>query len=492
MEDEYFDVDAFKKYGDQTLDIIASDLILEIEKGEAFPLPEPGFLRKLLPKDPPEKPEELDAILKETREWILPNMTKWRHPKFYGNMPALVNHSAILAEMIGLALNNPMHTWAICPAGTELENIVMDWCAKAFGLDSKYLFGNGGGGCIYNTIGEGNLLMAHAARYKKRKELGIDARDPKNLQFVAYYSSLCHYSTLRALMLKDVPVIREVPVYHNKETGTFTINVEEFTKLVEKDVEEGLIPFFFGAVIGGTATGGIDPIPEIAKICEKYKMWLNVDAAWAGGAFVIPEYLKEYGPGLDKADSIAINFGKWIFAGNCAALFWVSDAGIFTESLEIHPEYLKNRVFDKTKVVDYKDWTISTRRRFTALRVWYALRTIGISGIRKNVEKGIELTKKLEDFVTAHPRLELTSRREMTILCFRVSKDKDGKPYEEKDLKAVNKKFLDKIVKSGEFYLAGADMSGVFFIRFILNNPSTTHKHIQELCDHLEANLKDL
>ena len=491
MEDEYFNVDEFKTYGEKTLDLIATDLILEIEKGDAFPLPEPGFLRKLLPKDAPENPEDLDLVLKDTREKILPNMTKWRHPKFYGNMPALITHSAILAEMIGIALNNPMHTWSICPAGTELENIIMDWCVKAFSLGDKFLFGNGGGGCIYNTIGEGNLLMTHAARYKKRKELNINTRDPLNLNFVAYYSGGCHYSTPRAFILKEVPIIREVPVYLDKTSGKFTLNTEEFEALVKKDVEEGLVPFFFGAVIGGTATGNMDPIPELVKICKKYKIWLNVDAAWAGTAFACPEYLKEYGQGLHEVDSIAINFGKWTFAGNCAALFWVNDAQTFTESLEIHPEYLKNRVSDVNKVVDYKDWTISTRRRFTALRVWYALRTLGLSGIRKNVYQAIELTKLLESFVTSHPRYELVCRREMSILCFRLVKDKNGKRYEDKEIAGINKKFLQNVIKSGEFYLAGAELSGIFFLRFILNNPSTTEKHIKELWDHMENILKD-
>jgi len=492
MEDEYFNVEEFKHYGEKTLDIIAQDLILEIEKGDAFPLPEPGFLRKLLPKDAPENPEDLDGILKDTREMILPNMTKWRHPKFYGNMPALITHSAILAEMIGLALNNPMHTWSICPAGTELENIVLDWCAKAFGLDSRFLFENGGGGCIYNTIGEGNLLMAHAARYKKRKELGIDTRDPKNLQFVAYYSSGCHYSTVRALTLKDVPIIKEIPVKLNKSSGQFTLDPEEFAAQVQRDVDEGLIPFFFGAVIGGTAVGNADPIPELAKICQKHKMWLNVDAAWTGASFVCPEFLKEYGPGIEGANSIAINFGKWIFAGNCAALFWVSDASLFTESLEIHPEYLKNRVAGANKVVDYKDWTISTRRRFTALRVWYALRTLGISGIRKNVYRGVELTQQLEKLVISNPRLELVCKRELSILCFRLVKDKDGKRYDDSELAAINKKFLQGIIKSGEFYLAGADLDKTFFLRFILNNPSTNEKHIDALWSHMEDIMKDI
>jgi len=388
-----------------------------------------------------------------------------------------------------LALNNPMHTWSICPAGTELENIVMDWCAKAFGLTSKFLFENGGGGCIYNTIGEGNLLMVHAARFQKRKELGIDSRHPSNLNFVGYFSSLNHYSTVRAMILKDVPVIREIPVALDPASGKFTFDTEKFAEMVQKDVEEGLVPFFYGAVIGGTATGGADPLAGIAKVCRQHKIWLNVDAAWAGAAFACPEYLAEYGPGLESADSVAINFGKWIFAGNCAALFWVANRSKFTESLEVHAEYLKN--IDTEEVINYKDWTMSTRRRFVALRVWYAIRTLGIEGIKKNIYNGIDLTKKLEELILSHPRLELVSRREMTILCFRMHKDKDGNSYQANQLTSINKKLLGRIIKSGEFYITGADMSGIYFMRFILNNPSTTEKHIRELWVHMKDIIDD-
>lgn len=204
-----------------------------------------------------------------------------------------------------------------------------DWCAKAFNLPEKFLFEKSGGGLIYNTIGEGNLLVVHAAKFKKMQELNINRRHPDTLNFVAYHSSHCHYSTPRAMNLVQIPVIKEIPAKFSKEKKRFEIDIKAFEQTIEQDIAEGLIPFFFGAVDGATATGACDPIPELAELCKKYKMWLNVDAAWTGAAFVCEEFHKQYAKGIEGANSIAINMGKWLFTGMCAAIFWIDDKKLY-------------------------------------------------------------------------------------------------------------------------------------------------------------------
>lgn len=280
-----------------------------------------------------------------------------------------------------------------------------DWCAKAFNLPSKFLFEKSGGGIIYNSIGEGNLLVVHSAKFKKMKELGIHRRHPKTLDFVAYHSSHCHYSTPRALGLIQIPVIKEVPVTYNPEKKKYEIDIKEFEKLIKSDIEEGLIPFFFGATIGATATGAADPIAKLVRLCQKYKMWLNVDAAWAGASFICKEYYQMYGKGLEGANSIAINMGKWLFTGMCAAIFWIDDKEFYQESLAIEPIYLKNT--NNEKMINFKDWTISTRRRFNSLRIWFVMRSIGLKKIRQNIENNCKIAAFIEKQIKEHDRLEL-------------------------------------------------------------------------------------
>ncbi len=61
-------------------------------------------------------------------------------------------------------------------------------------------------------------------------------------------------------------------------------------KAIEQDIQNGFKPVCVVAAIGTTGSTAVDPVEEIARICSKYKIWLHVDAAYAGTALILPEY----------------------------------------------------------------------------------------------------------------------------------------------------------------------------------------------------------
>jgi Glutamate decarboxylase and related PLP-dependent proteins len=475
------------KYGEEALRIIDQQY-KQLEQQPIVPNVEPGFLRNILPKHPPYKPESLSTILEDTKRHILPNLTKWHHPNFYAYFPANTSHATFIADLLADINNAPGFTWVCSPAMTELENIVADWGVQMFGLPEKFLLKNTGGGVILSNVGESLFLTVHAAKIKKMKELGFTFADPQITKLVAYYTETGHVINARGLMLSGIPHKRVIPVhYTNKQ---FFIKPEDLQNMIEKDKKEGLIPFWCGTTVGATTAGCADPIKEIGQICRENKVWMNIDAAWAGASFVVPEYRDLYLQGSQDYNSIAINFAKWMMSGMSSSMTYFDDKESLNESLirsDHNAEYLKNRYTDEYDITDYKNWQIGTGKRFHALKFWYIIRTFGIEGLQQNVTDKIELAKEFEKMVLSDERFELVAKRELSLVCFRLIRDKNGKVIPQDRLEESNRKLLNKINTGSRFYLVGAKLADIFFLRVVIGNHSTEKRNLEELWKHIQT-----
>jgi len=222
-----------------------------------------------------------------------------------------------------------------------------------------------------------------------------------------------------------------------------------------------------------------------------------VDAAWAGSGFVVPEIREAYGKGLEGANSIAINFGKWMLSGQTSTLFYVSDKLLYNESfagkqsqLYINPEYLKNQFTDDYDVTDYKDWQIGLGRRFNALRFWFMIRNIGQRGLREHILKGIELTECLSDKVKGDKRFEIVTKRELNLVTFRAAKNAKGDNIPNEKINEFNKKLLDRINENGEFFIVASTLNNVFFLRFTCGNPNSGKSNVEAFWEHVVKSLE--
>lgn len=315
--------------------------------------------------------------------------------------------------MVASSFNAPAFTWYASPASTELENHMADWLCRAFHLPEKFLLSNQGGGCIYNTVGESIMLAVHTAKHNVKKAMNFDNTHPNNLKFVGYFSSMCHISTKKAMHLKDVPHIRDIPAEFDPDQNKYIVKPEKLEEMIKEDKAKGLIPFFVGTTIGSTSTGGSDDVEAIGKICQKHNLWFNVDCAWAGAAFICEENVKPYIDGLKYANSMEINLAKWFLCGMNCVITFIDDKQRWVEAIsgkgsaELEAEYLKNKYTDSGAVVDYKDWHISLGKRFSGLRVWYTLRTVGLKNYRKMIRNDCELAAVCEEKIKKHKRIDL-------------------------------------------------------------------------------------
>jgi len=169
----------------------------------------------------------MEEILKDTKEIIFKNLTHWSHPNFFSYFPSNTTHPGVISELFSKTFNSPGFDWKCGPANTELETIISDWTVKATGLDEKFLFKNGGGGIINNTISESLFTVVHTAKISKIKELGIKLNDPKTLKFVGYYTEIGHICIHKALYLNYVFEERIIKANYDKDNKIVTINPDD-------------------------------------------------------------------------------------------------------------------------------------------------------------------------------------------------------------------------------------------------------------------------
>ena len=140
----------------------------------------------------------------------------------------------------------------------------MNWSSEALGLPEKFKIQNVGGGVINSSASNSLFLAVHAAKHRKLEQDKILFDDPRSLKLVAYVSETAHISSLRALMLKDIHYRKLATCKYDTNVQNYVVDLDALRLMIEEDVKNGLIPFFYGASIGTTWSGAIDQISEIS------------------------------------------------------------------------------------------------------------------------------------------------------------------------------------------------------------------------------------
>ena len=215
---------------------------------------------------------------------------------------------------------------------------------------------------------------------------------------------------------------------------------------IERDVARGYTPVLVCATVGTTSTTAVDPLAELGPICQKYGVWLHVDAAYAGVSAVVPE-LRALQAGVEWADSYTTDAHKWLLTGFDATLFWVADRAALTGALSILPEYLRNAATDAGAVVDFRDWQIPLGRRFRALKLWFVLRWYGAEGLRAHIRSHVALAQELAGWAEADERFDVATAAPVSLVCLRPRWADDV------DADVATMTLLERLNDGGEVFL---------------------------------------
>src|SRR5262245_12658198 len=262
------DVSEFRAAAHKVADMVA-DYLERLESYPVLPPIEPGTIKAKLPEHAPAKPEPLDAILADYLRLIEPNITHWQHPMFLAYFSSVASGPGILGEWLSAGLNSNVMLWRNAPASTELEELVVAWLRNLLGLPGTL------DGMLTDTASISSLLSIVAARHAVP---GLDDREQglagKRLRL--YCSTEAHSSIEKGAITAG---IGRVGVRKIAADSEFRMKVGDLETAIYEDRANGWTPFCVVATAGTTSSTSVDPLWQIADLCDRENLWLHVDAA---------------------------------------------------------------------------------------------------------------------------------------------------------------------------------------------------------------------
>ncbi len=422
----------------------------------------PGELRAALPPSPPDQGEPLDAILADVEGRIAPGLTHWNHPGFFGYFAISSSVPGILAETLSAAFNVNAMLWRTSPAATELEMVALDWLRQLLGLPEG-LFG-----VVQDTASASTLVALAAAR---EAVPGLEARRRGlvgQARLRMYASEQAHSSVEKAAIVLGVGQdgFRAIPVDH-----AYRMDAGALGRAIAEDRAAGFTPFAVTATAGTTSTTSFDPLPAIADLCQRERLWLHVDAAYGGMAAALPEQRRAL-EGWERADSIVVNPHKWLFVPIDFSALYTRRPEVLRAAFSLVPDYL--RTPEDGIAPNLMDYGVSLGRRFRALKLWMVMRAFGVEGIRQRLRQPLRLARLFREWVEADPGFEVVAPTPMSVVCFRACLPGHGEA--EADL--LNQQVADAVNASGEAFLSTTRLHGRLTLRLAVGNLRTTETHV--------------
>lgn len=426
----------------------------------------PGDIIKALPASPPEAAEDMETIFADFERIIVPGITHWQHPRFFAYFPANASPPSVLAEQLTATLGAQCMLWQTSPAGTELETLTLDWLRQMIGLPEGFH------GVIQDSASSSTLAAILTARERALGWQGNAKGLAGGRAVRIYVSNQCHSSIDKACWIAGVGQENLVKV---ETKGPLSgIDVEALEKAIEDDKARGHLPAGIVACVGATSIGATDDVAAVCAVARRHNLYVHVDAAWAGGAMICPEF-RHLMAGSGEADSFVLNPHKWLMTNfDCSAHF-VRDPSALVRTLGIRPAYLQTQ--GKDGIINYSEWSVPLGRRFRALKLWFVIRAYGVDGIRGIIRNHVRWSGQLAERIRADKDFEIVSEPVLSLFTFRY------RPAGAEDLDARNARLLAAINDDGRIYLTQTLVDNRYAIRFQCGQTATREEDVMMAYD---------
>jgi aromatic-L-amino-acid decarboxylase len=455
----------FRRAGHRVIDWIA-DYRASLESRAVMAQTAPGAIKSRLPASPPSQPESFDAIITDLEQIVVPGITTWQHPRFFGYFPSNALLSSVLGDYVSSGLGVIGLAWQSSPALTEVEEVVADWMRQMLGLSAAW------SGVINDTASTSTLVALLCAR-ERASNYGLSrgGLQEEERPLVVYTSAHSHSSVEKAALLAGFGKHNVRIVAHD---SGYAMRADALADAIADDLESGRRPCAVVATAGTTTSTAFDPIDAIARVTKPHRLWLHVDAAMAGSAMILPE-LRHLWRGVEDADSLIVNAHKWLGAVFDCTLYFVRDPEHLVRVMSTNPSYLQTAADGRVK--NYRDWGLPLGRRFRALKLWFLIREQGVEQLQARLRRDLENAAWLAGEIENTPGWKVLAPVTLQTLCVRHEPDGVGGDA----LDSHTLKWAAALNQSGEAYVTPALLDGRWMVRVSIGAELTERTHVMQM-----------
>jgi len=459
----------FRAAGHRLIDWIA-DYRSRVEQYPVMARTEPGAIKALLPGAPPDAPESIDAIVADLDRIVVPGLSHWQHPQFFGYFPCNGSLSSVLGDYVSTGLGVLGLAWQSSPALTEIEEVATGWLRQMLGLSAAWH------GVIQDTASTSTLIALICARERTTgfslTRGGLQA-EPRPL--VVYTSAQSHSSVAKAALLAGFGRDNIRLVAHD---ASYAMRPDALAAAVDADCRAGAIPCAVVATSGSTTSTAFDPLDAIGEAAAERRLWLHVDAAMAGSAMILPE-CRPLWNGVERADSLVVNPHKWLGAAFDCSIYYVRDPEHLVRVMSTNPSYLQSAA--DGRVHNYRDWGIPLGRRFRALKLWFLIREQGVAALQARLRRDMANAQWLADEIRRADGWRILAPVTLQTLC--VRHEPPGVEGDALDRHTLA--WVDRVNRSGAAYLTPATLDGRWMARVSIGAEATERLHVEALWETL-------
>jgi glutamate/tyrosine decarboxylase-like PLP-dependent enzyme len=412
----------------------------------------------------PEEPAPVESLLDQLQRVVWPNMGNVQHPRFFAFIPSPSNFVSVMADALAAGFNPFAGNWFEGSGPAQIELVTIDWLREMLRLPET------AGGLFVSGGSMANLTALAAAR---RARL-----DNRSDGAVIYFSDQTHNSIEKALRVLgfEREQIRALP-----SDDDFRLPVESLRRAVAEDRADGKVPFCVIANAGTTNTGAVDPLDQLADLCERENLWLHADGAY-GAAACLSERGRKLLAGIERADSLSLDPHKWLFQPFEIGCVITRDARLLKKTFHTMAEYLEDTKRAEEEEINYYDYGVQLTRSFRALKLWLSLKTFGAAAFRDAINRGFEMAEFAESLLRHSDCWRIISPATFGIVTFRYV----AEGCSESEINEIHRRMVEAMSEDGFAFANSTSLRGQTVMRLCTINPRTTEEDIRATIRHLE------
>lgn len=416
--------------------------------------PVPEVVKSALKAEVPQSAQGLEQVCDDFMQQVFPYAAGNTHPRFWGWVNGSGTAGGVVAEMLAATMNS--NAGGRDHGAPYVEQQVLQWCKTLYG------FPQSASGLVVSGTSMATVIALASARYRVLgRQVRTQGLQQGGERLVGYTSVEGHACIAGAFDLIGLgsDALRKIPVDEH-----YRLDMRALAQAVARDRAAGLQPFVVVGAAATVNTGAVDPLAEMADYCEREGLWFHVDGAFGAVAALSERHAPLY-RGLDRADSLAFDFHKWMHVPYEAGCVLIRDAEAHLGAFRSRPEYLaespRGLAGGEFWACDYGP---ELSRGFRALKVWFTLKEHGVEGIARKAADNCAQARALEAMVRGQPRLQMMAPVGLNIVCFRFRSDEPG------FVDALNEEIVMQLQEEGVAAPSTTTLGGQVAIRVNITN----------------------